>query len=295
MGKERSSLCLCTCKAQCQILDPTTGRYDGRWIPRTTRDVHVRDEKNRRRQRQLQHLHTLDPSAVTLPIRAVNQDDESISHFQDEFLFLSHSPITSLKNPLVFTNNPLTNGEFVAPEFPEILEPNSGIYALRSDLRVNQAFIMTENRCCNIFTSLRTMKSSKDSRDALMQALVDHLVFLNYQKSLQWAQFRGGQSPGGLTRTSNDGAKSPLIVNSGNYLFSYFPLASNAIHFRTLFLHNGDDAHCKGGICAFSCSSKLLFFTPKGTSFTTEWYPRHHSPHQYQFYFAGPLRHPVHS
>lgn len=113
----------------------------------------------------------------------------------------------------------------MVPEFPEILEPNAGIYALRPDLRINQAFIMTENRCCNIFTLLRTIKHSKDSRDALMQALVDHLVFLNYQKSLQWAQFRGGQSRGGLTRTPNGEAKSPLIVNSGDYLSSYFSFA----------------------------------------------------------------------
>jgi len=215
MGKERSAHCLCTCKAQCQILSPTTGRYYGRWIPRSTRDAHVRDERNRRRQDNLQRLRTLDPLAVTPLIRVVNQD-ESISRFRDEFLFLSNSPTTSLKNPLVFINNPLTNGEFVAPRFPEILEPNSGIYALRSDLRINQAFITTENRCCNIFAFLRTIRHSRDSRDALMQALVDHLVFLNYQKSLRWAQFRGGQSTSGLTRTPSGEAKSPLIVNSGD-------------------------------------------------------------------------------
>jgi len=215
MGKERSAHCLCTCKAQCQILSPTTGRYYGRWIPRSTRDAHVRDERNRRRQDNLQRLRTLDPLAVTPLIRVVNQD-ELISRFRDEFLFLSNSPTTSLKNPLVFINNPLTNGEFVAPRFPEILEPNSGIYALRSDLRINQAFITTENRCCNIFAFLRTIRHSRDSRDALMQALVDHLVFLNYQKSLQWAQFRGGQSTSGLTRTPSGEAKSPLIINSGD-------------------------------------------------------------------------------
>jgi hypothetical protein len=225
MEKRRSPLCLCTCKNQCLSLNPTNGRYEGsgRWVPRSTRDNHVRDDKRGRRQSQMQHL-LLDHTVATYPTQVadpVKEDNESVARLQDEFLLLSSCPTTSTNKPLIFVNSPISNGEFVTTKFPKILEPNSGKYALRSDRHINQVFIMTENRCCTIYASLQVMENSRDSRDALMQDVVDHLVYLDQQKGYQWAQYRIGQAPRGMP-TPNNEARLPLIINSGNYPHTHY-------------------------------------------------------------------------
>lgn len=171
----------------------------------------------------MQHL-LLDHSVATYPTQVadpIKEDKELVARLRDEFLFLSSCPTTSAYKPLIFFNNPISNGEFVTTKFPKILEPNSGKYALRSDLHINQVFIMTENRCSTIYASLRVIKNARDSRDALMQDVVDHLVYLDQQKGYQWAQYRTGQAPRGAP-TSNNEVRLPLIVNSGNYLHTHY-------------------------------------------------------------------------
>jgi len=234
-SKMRSSLCLCTCKNQCLILNPTNGRYEGegQWVPRSTHHNHIRDDRRRKMQRQIQRSRSvLDRSALMQPPQMAdpgNQDERSLSCFWDEFLFLSSCPTTFIKKPLIFVHNPVSNSEFLTTEFPDILKPNSGKYTLRPDQHVNQEFLMTENRCCNIFASLQAIKKSKDSKNSLMQAIVDHLVYLNQQKGLQWAQCRRGRTARGLPTLANDEARLPLIVNSGNCLFSKYSFSSNDV------------------------------------------------------------------
>jgi hypothetical protein len=96
------------------------------------------------------------------------------------------------------------HGEFTLPPIGEILCGNTGKYALRSDRQANEMFILVESRCCNILALLGNIDNREVSRNALAQAVVNHLVHLNHQKGMQWAHYR---APPGL---------SPfIVVNTG--------------------------------------------------------------------------------
>lgn len=216
MVKERLRLSLCTCKAHCKPLNIATGRYEGagRWIPRGTRDNHVKDEKRGLRQRLLtlgDKSNLLPISTPNLPIRQSPKADGGgsvIKCFEDEFLYLSSCPTTSPKTMLLFVNDPRLHEEFNLPQPSEILSGNTGKYALRPDRQVNEAFIFVENRCCNILALLDNIdveeEVEEESRNTLAHAVFDHLVNLNHQKGVQWSQHRAPSRPSAF-----------LVVNTG--------------------------------------------------------------------------------
>ena len=228
--KKRQPLSLCTCKSHCRTFNAVTSRYEGigRWIPRGTRDDHVRDEK---RGRSLITLggKTLDspppPSISSGPSTQYPTSDNSPSEdrdksllkcFEDEFLYLTSCPTTSLTKPLIFLNDPDLNGEFISPEFEEMLMGNSGKYALCPHRQANEAFIHIEYRCCNMLAHLGNIKGTEE-RDALALAISDHLVYLNHQKGIQWARYRG-------TVQGATSGPALLVVNTGEkfFCFGYF-------------------------------------------------------------------------
>ena len=228
--KKRQPLSLCTCKSHCRTFNAVTGRYEGigRWIPRGTRDNHVRDEK---RGRSLITLggKTLDspppPSISSGPSTQYPTSDNSPSKdrdksllkcFEDEFLYLTSCPTTSLTKPLIFLNDPDLNGEFISPEFEEMLMGNSGKYALCPHRQANEAFIHIEYRCCNMLAHLGNIKGTEE-RDALALAISDHLVYLNHQKGIHWARYRG-------TVQGATSGPALLVVNTGEkfFCFGYF-------------------------------------------------------------------------
>lgn len=212
MGKERSPLCLCICKIHCRIFNIITGRYEGtgRWIPRGSRDNHARDEKRLRCERKSDY--PLPP--LPNPSSLEDNNKSLITSFEDEFIYLSSCPITSLTKPLLFLNDPCLHGEFIPPQINEIIRGNTGKYALRPDRQVNEAFILVENRCYNILALLDNIESDEESKNALAQAICDHLVHLNHQKGMHWAQHRGIPQ-GSIT----SGAPSLAVVNTGPHKF----------------------------------------------------------------------------
>lgn len=247
MGKERSRLCLCTCTTHCRTFSVATCRYDGTgcWIPRGTRDNHARDEKRLRaeRSRKLDYQPPIPPPNPP----SLEGNTSPIKCFEDEFMYLSSCPTTSLTKPLLFLNDPCLHGAFVPPQFGEIIRGNTGKYALRPDRQVNEAFIFVENRLCNILALLDNIDSGEDSKNALAQAVCDHLVHLNHQKGMQWAQYRGILQGSAAPRSE---APSLVVVNPGArkfllYMYCYFlPRKSS----RTTFLPTGTiDASSEGG------------------------------------------------
>lgn len=230
--KKRQLLSLCSCKSHCKTFNAVTGRFEGtgRWIPRGTRDDHVRDEKREsarslitlgghgNRSKNLDYLLPSvpkDPSIHYPPSDARSCEDRDkslLKCFEDEFSYLSSCPTTSLTKPLVFLNDPGFHGEFIPLSFDEMLMGNSGKYALCPSRQANEAFIYIEYRCCNILAHLDNIEGTEE-RDALALAISDHLVYLNHQKGIHWAQHRG-------TRTvPAQGATALLVVNTGQKEF----------------------------------------------------------------------------
>lgn len=224
MKKKRQLLSLCTCKSHCRIFNVVTGNYEGtgRWIPRGTRDNHIRDEKRggsliatflggRGSSKVLENALPLSvPKDPSIQHPSSSSDDRDISllkSFEDEFLYLSSCPATSLTKPLIFLNDPVLHGEFIPPQFKEMLTGNSGKHALCPYRQANAAFIYIEYRCCNILAHLGNIEGMGPERDVLGLAISDHLVYLNHQKGVHWAQHRNG--------VSTQGTASVPVVNTG--------------------------------------------------------------------------------
>jgi hypothetical protein len=207
-----------------------------------------------------------------------DRDKSLLKCFEDEFSYLSSCPTTSLTKPLVFVNDPDFYGEFTPPPFDEMLMGNSGKYALCPYRQANEAFIYIEYRCCNILAHLGNIEGTEE-RDALALAISDHLVYLNHQKGVQWAQHRGANTvPAAQGATSG---LALLVVNTGEKkLFSLSILLFFSYHkmCRTTFLSTRtSDTSSKGSGGPHTRSAKLLFSTSKGPSYPAWWDPRYHS------------------
>jgi len=215
------NLVLCTCPSLCRIYNPATGSYEGNglWVPRTTCDNHVRDQRRTK---------TLVPR---MPINSTPLDicSAKLDAMRAEVKWLSTLPITSSTRTLEFIHNPMTSGPHALPSLSDMLKTNCGTFSLKSNRPVNQPLLMVELRYTQIFNFLQTATytSRNEEKSSMLQAMVyDELIRLNSQKGLQWSQQRVAHNPQGaiiintgrplkLTYTS----RSPLIVLSEPHFY----------------------------------------------------------------------------
>jgi len=198
-----SKLVLCKCQSHCTRLNPGTGKYegDGHWIPGSTRGTHQRDDRRAR------------GAMFPEPTLALGRNDliaSKLGGLQDEISWLASLPISSTNRRLDFTRNPLTEGPYSPPRMDDMLKPNHGIFSLKSYSRVNQTFLMVENRCCQIVSILVAMtlehSGHEDKRTKALAMAYDSLIRLSSQKGIHWSQYRVQGDPNSI---------HPIIVNTG--------------------------------------------------------------------------------
>jgi hypothetical protein len=143
---------LCTCKSYCTTLNPLTGRYkgNGSMQSRSTRDNHVRDDKQSQLVSEREGLPAMPTSSSTgEPAR------DRYTRINDEVDLLMVFPTTSFLRPLVFRYPPEENGEFIWPNHLD--PPNHGVFALTSDA-ANRNFYQRRIDYLNFLqTSMRPM------------------------------------------------------------------------------------------------------------------------------------------
>jgi hypothetical protein len=212
--RTRPKLCICTCRSYCRTLNPISGVYEGSgcWIPRGTRDSHVRDDR-----RRLQNGTRIRAMAPHVNSQVDHEGDKSygaqatikIKLLQDEIEWLSGCPVSSLATSFVFCNNPVSTGIFIMPLQDETIRPNHGLYALRSDCGANRAFLHAENRYCNMLWTIYRMQGANVNPLGLEETremILEQLTRLNREKYFQWAQQR--------VHVNDSGA---ILVNTGKY------------------------------------------------------------------------------
>ena len=209
-------LCICTCRSYCRTLNPILGVYEGSgcWIPRGTRDSHVRDDK-----RRFQNGTRIRAMAPHVNSQVDHECDKSygaqatikIKLLQDEIKWLSGCPVSSLATSFVFCNDPVSTGISIMPLQDETIRPNHGLYALRSDCGANSAFLHAENRYCNMLWTIHRMQGANVNPlrlEETREMILEQLTRLNREKAFQWAQQR--------VHVNDSGA---ILVNTGKYMY----------------------------------------------------------------------------
>jgi hypothetical protein len=86
---------------------------------------------------------------------------------------------------LDFVNDPITSGPYQRQNPDQLLQPNTGLYALRL-VSKNQVYLEYENRLCTILYMLERMEPSnakEDTEDRILQ----ELVRINALKEVEWS------------------------------------------------------------------------------------------------------------
>ena len=194
-SRHRSLLSLCKCKSHCTAYNPSTGLYEGegRLIPRTTRHNHSKDDRTlvlgRHRDPSQSNLSISPTSAsqfqrsrgqsssdpiLRLRLQDVAEEDSELQVIAAELTWYGELPLTSPSTPLVFVNKP--KHDYQWPTIPvDIMEYNSGYYALVESHRANVVFLSTEQRLCEIHANL-TDKLERGGRHD--HDLTDHVYDL---------------------------------------------------------------------------------------------------------------------
>lgn len=179
--------------------------YSGEGQPqaRSTRDNHARDDKLLKLQEDPMLMPTSRASrflpGASTPSVGANLQFNPVKLMEKEVAWYSGLPLTSPGGSLIFVNDPKSNGDYHWPSITDIVLPNSGPHALRTELRVNAAFLATESRYCELIRTLEGVKEQSDSRDTLLDQLHDELGRLHREKEIQWVQQRGRLSSAGVT------------------------------------------------------------------------------------------------
>lgn len=200
--KNRAKMCTCTCRSYCASYNPSTGLYEGgQLLTRGTRDNHRKDDELRAIEEQSTApgtRHRFKKPAVVNPDphptgSHANYERkpyaEWIGLIEKEVDWYSSLPLASQTVPLVFANEPASNGEYVQPLSHEITHPNRGLYALKVGPHANATYLAMENRFCELLTFIRA-DSPPDIGDALINRLDEELIRMNHEKMLQWTQQR---------------------------------------------------------------------------------------------------------
>ena len=239
-------------------------------MPRRTRDNHAHDDKIHAARTNI--TQKPDDPASLLPViptpgspnglrmpnvpRNVNSSN---SHVHDhlkllerEITWYSNLPATSPATPLMFVNNPTLASDFQWPSETEILIPNNGLHALRAGHHSNLTYLTTENRFCELITTLRTMEQS-DKTAAIIRQLYGELVRLTNEKELQWMQ----QGP---TETGK------RLVNTGGRCLTLHPTrtySSSAILTEIHFYPHGPQEPTSKAASVVSLVLENVFFTSR--------------------------------
>lgn len=207
----RSVSSICKCRSHCTVFNTLTGLYegDGKLHARTTRYNHNRDDRILAASKRITNL----PSTGSRVSPRLVSDGRAahsnwITLMRQEVLYLSGIPVTSPNVPLVFSNNPTSNGDYLWPSMTDIVQSNSGRHALRVKSRANSAFLAVENRFCELATIIPTLEQS-DEADALVSHLFEELFRLAHEKELQWVHHRAHLTPDKVV--VNTGRPSPVI------------------------------------------------------------------------------------
>jgi hypothetical protein len=186
---------------------------------RNTRYNHIRDDKRKERATGLVGSGSVPaPVQESNPRPAIDAGPPSdsitvqqggewtwIKLWEKELLWHRELPLTSPTVPLVFVNSPILHGDYKQSFATDILNPNSGLYALDVRRRANAAFLSTENRLCDLMQILKRIPQSSRTVH-LSDQLHEELNRLDYEKELQWIQQRAHFTPGKVV--VNTGASS---------------------------------------------------------------------------------------
>lgn len=229
---------VCVCHT-CVSLNPLTGRYEGKIIPRATRDSHKREDKIRgagnkaksvkraqgHSQTETSPTSSNQSSSFEFNRKEREAQSEKIRMIKEEVGWLSELPLTSPTVPLIFKHVPESNGEYRFPSDAEIMQPNYGLHALQTRPRANAAFLHTENRYCELLTILQAEPrlETNDIEDT-KNLILGELERMSHEKALQWAQQRGMVTSG------------PTLVNTGTYDMWFVADWANLFHFRDTLL-----------------------------------------------------------
>lgn len=261
---KRSNMVVCVCHA-CASLNPLTGRYEGKIIPRATRDSHKRGDKIRGASNKAKSAKQAQGhSQNETPATSQNQDSsfefnrkereaqsEKIRLIKEEIGWLSELPLTSSTAPLIFKRAPQSNGEFRFPSDAEIMQPNCGFHALQTRPRANAAFLHTENRYCELLTILQAEPhlETNDVEDT-KNLVLRELERMSHEKALQWAQQRGMVTSG------------PTLVNTGMYDIWLVADYANFSKFRdTLLPPRTPQPHPTGIRCCVPGHGKYFLYS----------------------------------
>ncbi|KAJ3507192.1 hypothetical protein NLJ89_g6446 [Agrocybe chaxingu] len=140
---------------------------------------------------------TPPPSAISTGAEFLLQQIEI------ELEWMCHLPVTSLRKPLVFKNNPQTNVAYSQPTIAKMLVPNSGPFSLQEAKSANIPYLVAEARLCDMTGDLRSCGPS-DAKSRVFSAIYAELTRMNCLKGYQWAQQRGTAASGSV------------VVNTGN-------------------------------------------------------------------------------
>ena len=90
-----------------------------------------------------------DPNQIVRDV-----EERWIQVAEKDVLWLCDLPIMSPDMRLEFSNDSTTHGDYRWPSDSDILQPNSGLHALKVGCKANAAFLETENRLCQLITTL---------------------------------------------------------------------------------------------------------------------------------------------
>ena len=197
----RAKTCFCRCQSHCTVWDPDTGSYEGsQRVTRSTRSRHLLDDQVRAAQenatspegRRSRTNVTIRPSPnLDCDPTGLNDADHGwMSLVEREVDWLAGLPLSSREYPLVFLNNPMDHAEYVWPSTTSIIQPNHGLYALKTTEKANFVLLEVERRLCELISYLSMVKHS-DSSTAFEDRLYQEIYRVNREKEIHWSQQRG--------------------------------------------------------------------------------------------------------
>lgn len=197
-------LSLCRCRSHCRTLNQVSGLYErsGFWIPHSTRDQHVKDD---RRLFQTGRMIGLRKSKAGPSRKAI---EGKITLLCNEIQWLSKSPTSSLNLAFIFLHDLISTGIFIMPS--EKNDPlHSGSYALRPNHPANRSFLWAQDHYYSMIKTINFLKNeyltSYFELEDIEQTIFEKLRCWNGEKAFQWAQ-----------QWAHISSHCAVLVNTGN-------------------------------------------------------------------------------
>jgi len=183
-------------------------------VSRSTRINHRRDEqriKDNRRER----------IPITPKSHAKSTPAATIERVKGEFQWLSSWPVSSSTKPFVFVHHPTSNGPYLsAVDLLVETDLNTGIYALKSGCRANDAYLLAETRYYRMIRILEQLDEYV-GRAPLIDVIKDELIHINHLKGLEWSRQRASACPDGMPIV-NTGENRKLDVTHATLILRPF-------------------------------------------------------------------------